>query len=157
MKISQIIQETSTTSGSVAPVEHGFVKMQTRNLGVYGGKKVGNLLKGKKTNKPFANSVNESAEISETDLSEQDLIVVPGQGRSLKTGFVKHDPDRAEHEGQTLKNSLHTIIRVATHLDKELSVRDNFPEWVSEKVGATKSMMVNVMNYLTNLKNWRHG
>jgi hypothetical protein len=127
MKISQIIQETSTTAGSVAPVEHGFVKMQTRNPGVYGGNKVGNLLKGKKTSKPFANSVNESAEISETDLSEQDLIVVPGQGRLKKSGFIKHDPDKAEHEGETLKNSLHTIVRVASHLNKELSVKANFP------------------------------
>ena len=60
MKISQIIQET-TTAGSIAPTEHGFVKMQTRNPSVYGGNKVGNLLKGKKTNKAFANSLNEAA------------------------------------------------------------------------------------------------
>ena len=106
MKISQIIQETSTTAGSVAPVEHGFVKMQTRNPGVYGGKKVGNLLKGKKTSKPFANSVNESAEISEQDLSEQDLIVVPGQGRSVKTGFVPHDKDRTDHEVEMARSDL---------------------------------------------------
>ena len=53
MKINQIIQET-TTAGAVAPVEHGFVKMQTRNPSVYGGTKAGNLLKGKKTNKPYA-------------------------------------------------------------------------------------------------------
>ena len=152
MKISQIIQETSTTAGSVAPTEHGFVKMQTRNPSVYGGKKVGNLLKGKKTSKPFANSVNESAEISEADLSEQDLIVVPGQGRLKKSGFVKHDPDKAEHEGETLKNSLHTIVRVASHLDKELSVRANFPEWVSEKIGAVKSDMVSVMDYIISAK-----
>jgi len=152
MKISQIIQETSTTAGSVAPVEHGFVKMQTRNPSVYGGNKVGNLLKGKKTSKPFANSVNESAEISEADLSEQDLIVVPGQGRLKKSGFVKHDPDKAEHEGETLKNSLHTIVRVASHLDKELSVRANFPEWVSEKIGAVKSDMVSVMDYIISAK-----
>ena len=152
MKISQIIQETSTTAGSVAPTEHGFVKMQTRNPSVYGGKKVGNLLKGRKTSKPFANSVNESAEISEADLSEQDLIVVPGQGRLKKSGFVKHDPDKAEHEGETLKNSLHTIVRVASHLDKELSVRANFPEWVSEKIGAVKSDMVSVMDYIISAK-----
>jgi hypothetical protein len=31
MKISQIIQET-TTAGSVAPTEMGFVKMQTLSL-----------------------------------------------------------------------------------------------------------------------------
>lgn len=51
----------STTSGSVAPVAHAFVKMQSRSPSVYGDQKVGSLLKGKKTNKPFANSLNEGA------------------------------------------------------------------------------------------------
>jgi len=90
--------------------------------------------------------------VNETELSEQDLIVVPGQGRLKKSGFVKHDPDKAEHEGETLKNSLHTIVRVASHLDKELSVRANFPEWVSEKIGAVKSDMVSVMDYIISSK-----
>lgn len=94
--------------------------------------------------------------VNEADLSEDDLILVPGIGRKLKSGFIKHDPDRAEHEGQTLKNSLHTIIRVATHLDKELSVRDNFPEWVSEKIGAVKSNIVTVMDYLISAKEMQH-
>lgn len=58
MKINQIIAET-TTSGSIAPVSHSFVKMQSRNPSVYSGDKPGTLLKGKKTKKPFANSVNE--------------------------------------------------------------------------------------------------
>jgi hypothetical protein len=156
MKINQIISET-TTAGVIATVNSPLGATQSRgNPSIYGGKKVGSLFKGKKTKAPYANSINESAEISEADLSEQDLIVVPGQGRSLKTGFVKHDPDRAEHEGQTLKNSLHTIIRVASHLDKELSTRDNFPEWVSEKIGATKSMMVSVMDYLISAKEMQH-
>lgn len=57
MKINQIIQET-TTSGSVAPVSHGFVKMQTRSP-VVNSKKGNNLLTGKVTNKKYANSVNE--------------------------------------------------------------------------------------------------
>jgi hypothetical protein len=187
MKINQIIQET-TTAGSSAPTEHAFVKMQTRNPSVYGDQKVGSLFKGKKTNKPFANSINEGAvkqysmdlkeltdeefkkkykktkqearkamkekpePVNEAHLEEDDIIVVPGQGRLKKTGFVKHDPDRAEHEGETLKNSLHTIIRVASELDKQLSTRDNFPEWVSEKVGTVKSMMVSVADYLTSSK-----
>jgi hypothetical protein len=191
MKISQIIQET-TTAGSIAPTEHAFVKMQTRNPSVYGDQKVGSLFKGKKTNKPFANSINEGAvkqyvmdlkeltdeefkkkykktkqeartamkekpeTVNEADLQEDDIIVVPGQGRLKKTGFVKHDPDRAEHEGETLKNSLHTIIRVASELDKRLSTRDNFPEWVSEKVGTVKSMMVSVADYLTSSKEMQH-
>jgi len=94
--------------------------------------------------------------VNEDDLSEQDLIVIPGQGRLRGTGFTKHDPDRAEHEGETLKNSLHTIIRVATHLDKRLSTSSEFPEWVSEKIGATKSMMVGVMDYLISSQEMQH-
>jgi len=94
--------------------------------------------------------------VNEDDLSEQDLIVIPGQGRLRGTGFTKHDPDRAEHEGQTLKNSLHTIIRLATHLDKELTVRDNFPEWVSEKVGSIKGDMLAVMNYIISSQEMQH-
>lgn len=90
--------------------------------------------------------------VEEAELQEDDLILIPGQGLTRRTGFVKHDPDKAEHEGETLKNSLHTIIRVATHLNKELSTRDNFPEWVSEKIGSIKGMMVSVMDYLISAK-----
>jgi hypothetical protein len=147
MKISQIIQET-TTSGAVAPVAHAFVKMQSRNPSVYGDTKAGNLLKGKKTKAPYVNSVNEGKKVDEAKLEEDDIIMVPGKGLKVKPGFHKIDPDKAEHEGQTLKNSLHTIIRVATHLNKELETKDNFPEWVSEKIGAIKSNMVTVMDYL---------
>ena len=94
--------------------------------------------------------------VNEDDLSEQDLIVIPGQGRLKRTGFVKHDMDHGEHEGETLKNSLHTIIRVATHLDKRLSTSSEFPEWVSEKIGAVKSNMVTVMDYLISSQEMQH-
>jgi hypothetical protein len=94
-------------------------------------------------------------EVNEQEIAEQDLIVMPG-GKRLRTGFIPHDPDRAEHEGQTLKNSLHTIIRVATHLNDRLSTRDNFPEWVSEKIGAVKSNMVTVMDYLISSQEMQH-
>ena len=151
MKIKQITE--TTTAGAIATVNSPLGGTQSRgNPSIYGGKKVGSLFKGKKTSAPYANSVNESAEISEAHLEEDDIIVVPGQGRSRKSGFVKHDPDRAENEGQTLKNSLHTIVRVASHLDKELSVRDNFPEWVSEKIGSVKGDMVAIMDYLISSK-----
>ena len=66
----------------------------------------------------------------------------------LQKQGVAENFDDGEPEGETLKNSLHTIIRVATHLDRELDVRDDFPEWVSEKVGSIKELMVNVMDYL---------
>jgi len=95
-------------------------------------------------------------EVTEDDLSEQDLIIIPGQGRLRKTGFVKHDLDQGEHEGHTLKNSLHTIVRAASDLDKRLSVQSEFPEWVSEKIGAAKGMMVSVMDYLISSQEMQH-
>ena len=113
--------------------------------------------KYKKTKQEARKAMKEKpSQVDEARLEEDDVILVPGQGRIRKSGFVKHDPDRAEHEGQTLKNSLHTIIRVAQQLDKELSTKDNFPEWVSEKVGSVKSMMVAVADYLQSAKEMSH-
>jgi len=151
MKISQIIQETSTTSGSVAPTELGFVKMQTRNPSVYGGKKVGNLLKGKKTNKPFANSVNESAELSEADLSEQDLIVVPGQGRNVKTGFISHDKDRTDHEVEMAISDLFSAGKNAEkiyNIVRSVSEEEGLEGWVQEKIIKANDYLNTVREYL---------
>ena len=114
------------------------------------------FLKKYKKTKAQVKAELKNSKVNEEDISEQDFIVIPGQGRLKKTGFLKHDPDKAEHEGETLKNSLHTIIRVATHLDKVLSTQDEFPEWVSEKIGATKSMMVGIMDYLLSAREMQH-
>ena len=154
MKINQIIVETSTTSGVMATVAKPIGGVLTRPE-VAGIKPISQL--GGKKKGPYANSLSEGKKkVQEAELSEDDVILVPGQGRKFKPGFHKIDPDKAEHEGQTLKNSLHTIIRVATALDKELSTKDNFPEWVSEKIGATKSMMVAVAEYLQSSKEMQH-
>ena len=71
-------------------------------------------------------------------------------------GMMKDPTETMEPEGETLKNSLHTIIRVATHLDKRLDINDDFPEWVSEKMGAIKGMMVSVMDYLISTQEMEH-
>lgn len=157
MKIKQIVSETATTAGSVATVAQPLGEVEKR-APVSGLEPAEKVMKGKAKKKgPYANSISESKKrIEEADLSEEDIILVPGQGRKLKSGFIKHDPDRAEHEGETLKNSLHTIMRVAKELDEELSTRDNFPEWVSEKIGATKSMIVTVADYLISSKEMKH-
>lgn len=86
--------------------------------------------------------------VHEAHLEEDDLILVPGQGHRLKTGFHAFDPDKAEHEGETLKNSLRTIARNAKELHNRLENSDQFPEWVSEKIGTIKGMMVAVTEYL---------
>ena len=191
MKISQIIQET-TTSGSIAPTEHGFVKMQTRNPSVYGGNKVGNLLKGKKTSKPFANSLNEAAmkdlaydlqtmkpaefqkkygksreemksamskqpqqrpspPVNEADLSEQDLIVVPGQGRSVKTGFISHDKDRTDHEVEMARSDLFSAAKNAQQvysMIKDVSEDEGLDGWVQEKIIKANDYLNTIREYL---------
>jgi hypothetical protein len=150
MKINQIVQET-TTSGSVAPVEHGFVKMQTRNPGVYGNTKAGNLLKGKKTSKPFANSVNESAELSEADLQEDDIIVLPGQGRKLKTGFVPHGKSRVDHEVEMARSDLMSAAKNAESIYRMIestSEDEGLQGWVQEKIIKANDYLNSVREYL---------
>ena len=110
----------------------------------------------KKYGKTKAEIKASMTKVNEDDLAEQDLIVIPGQGRLRRTGFVKHDLDQGEHEGHTLKNSLHTIARAASELDERLSVQSEFPEWVSEKIGAAKGMMVTVMDYLISSQEMQH-
>ena len=194
MKISQIIQETTTAGSIASSVDHSFVKMQTRNPSVYGGNKAGNLLKGKKTNKPFANSVNESkmkdlaydmevmkpAEfqkkygksreqmkaspinkpaqpqkpippVNEADLSEQDLILVPGQGHKLKTGFVPHDKDRTDHE---IEMAISDLFQTGKNAEKIYNIVRNISEeeglegWVQEKIIKANDYLNTVREYL---------
>ena len=182
MKINQIVQET-TTAGSVAPVEHGFVKMQTRSPSVYGNTKAGSLFKGKKTNKPFANSINEGAmkqlsmdlkggvdglsdeefqkkykmtkqearkeltanrkdnkkpeKVNEADLQEDDIIVVPGHGRTRKTGFTKHGQSRIDHEVEMARSDVLATMknaRVIYELLKNKSEEEGLEGWVQEKL-----------------------
>jgi hypothetical protein len=154
MRFKQIVE--TTTAGSVATVAQPMMTQTRENVNVPGLKPVKQLMKGKPNKKgPYANSIVES-KVTEDDLAEQDLIVIPGQGRLRRTGFVKHDLDQGEHEGQTLKNSLHTIARAASDLDKRLSTQSEFPEWVSEKIGAAKGMMVTVMDYLVSSQEMQH-
>ena len=137
MKISQIIQET-TTAGSVATVSSPLGATQARsNPSIYGGKKAGSLFKGKKTSKPFANSVNESAEINEADLQEDDIIVVPGHGRKLKTGFIPHGQSRVDHEVEMARSDILATIKNAKALYELLQHRseeEGLEGWVQEKI-----------------------
>jgi hypothetical protein len=150
MKINQIVQET-TTSGSVAPVEHGFVKMQTRSPSVYGNTKAGSLFKGKKTKAPYANSINESAELSEADLQEDDIILVPGQGRKMKTGFVPHGQSRVDHEVEMARSDLLSAAKNAEaifNLIEATSEDEGLQGWVQEKIIKANDYLNSVREYL---------
>jgi arginine deiminase len=116
MRITQIVNETSagaTGSGSVATVSSPLGATQTRNASIYGDKKVGNLLKGKKTNKPFANSVSEGKKVDEAKLDEDDIIIVPGQKIKRKTGFVQHGQSRVDHEVEMARSDVLATMKNA--------------------------------------------
>jgi phage anti-repressor protein len=88
------------------------------------------------------------SELKEASLSEEDVILVPGQSPRLRAGFHAHDPDKADHELETVKNSLKTIMRNAQELYSHLESSTQFPEWVSEKIGQIKGMMTSVSDYM---------
>jgi hypothetical protein len=187
MKITDIVTE-STTSGSIATVAAPMAT-QSRNASIYGGKKGGDLLTGKKTNKKYANSVNESKmkelamdirnmdngnfkkkygkdkehmklalgdpdakkTVQEADLQEDDLIIVPGQGRSRKTGFIKHGESRLDHEVEMARSDLFSAAKNAKQvyeLIADLSEEEGLEGWVQEKIIKANDYLNTIREYL---------
>ena len=150
MKIKQITE--TTTSGSIATVDSALGGTQSRgNPSIYGGKKVGTLFKGKKTKAPYANSVNESAELSEAHLEEDDVIVVPGQGRSRKNGLVPHGQSRLDHEVEMARSDLFSAAKNAQQvysMIKDVSEDEGLDGWVQEKIIKANDYLNTIREYL---------
>ena len=150
MKIKQITE--TTTAGSIATVNSPLGGTQSRgNPSIYGGKKVGTLFKGKKTSAPYANSINESAELSEAHLEEDDVIVVPGQGRKTKTGFVPHGQSRVDHEVEMARSDLFQAAKNAQQvfsMIKDVSEDQGLDGWVQEKIIKANDYLNTVREYL---------
>ena len=189
MKINDIYE--STTAGSIATVATPM-STQKRNgvgKGVYGNEKAGNLLTGKKTNKPYANSkVNESKmkelandmrdmdngnfqkkykkskeqlkfvlgdptkkTVQEAQLEEDDVIIVPGQGRTRKTGFIKHGESRLDHEVEMARSDLFSAAKNAKQvyeLIADVSEEEGLEGWVQEKIIKANDYLNTIREYL---------
>jgi hypothetical protein len=143
MKIKQVLESSAgaTASGSVATVAMPMGKPQ---------KRAGSLFKGKTTNKPFyegdatdveglepikkvmkgkakkkgpyANSIVEN-KISEAELSEQDLIINPGQLIKKDKSFIPHKADRRDHEVSMARSELLAAAKSAMRLYELLKDR----------------------------------
>jgi hypothetical protein len=150
MKIKQITE--TTTAGSIATVNSPLGGTQSRgNPSIYGGKKVGSLFKGKKTSAPYANSINESAELSEAQLEEDDVIVVPGQGRSRKNGFVPHGQSRIDHEVEMARSDLFSAAKNAQQvylMIKDVGEDEGLDGWVQEKIIKANDYLNTIREYL---------
>lgn len=188
MKINDIVTE-STTAGSIATVAAPMTT-QSRNASIYGGKKVGNLLTGKKTKAKYANSVNESKmkelatdirnmdngnfkkkygktkeqltsvlgdpnakkpTVHEATLEEDDLILVPGQGHRLKSGFIPHGESRIDHEVEMARSDLFSAAKNAKQVYEmiaDLSEEEGLEGWVQEKIIKANDYLNTVREYL---------
>jgi len=152
MKVKQITESTAgaTASGSVAPVAMPLGKMETRMQKppkapkVAKGKKYGNVIsEGKmkelaydlqhmdpgnfkkkygKTKDEMKASLKE-AKVSEAEIVEQDLIVVPGMRRSKDTSFIPHKADRRDHEVEMARSDLYAAAKDAMRIYKLLKDR----------------------------------
>jgi len=143
MKVNDVFE--STTSGAVATVSSPIGGMKTRGQGVYPNKKSGNLLKGKTTKSKYPNS------LSEDELAEQDLILVPGQGTKVKPGFIPHDKDRTDHEVEMARSDLFQCAKNAKtvyDLIKDVSEDDGIEGWVQEKIIKANDYLNTIREYL---------
>ena len=69
------------------------------------------------------------------------------EGVCNECGYTE-DSSKGELDGEMLKNSIHTIARIAAHLDSIVSVEDQFPEWLIEKIGQAKEAVSSAMQYV---------
>jgi hypothetical protein len=135
MKINDIFE--STTSGSVASVAMPVGGTQ---------KRAGSLFKGKKTNKKFYES-----EVSEAEVNEADLILVPGQGKKLKPGLIPKDQDRTDHEVEMARSDLYQAAKNAQKvyaLIQHLSEEEGLEGWVQEKIIKANDYLNTIREYL---------
>ena len=89
--------------------------------------------------------------VTEAELSEQDLIVVPGQGRKMKTGFVPHGASRLDHEVEMARSDLFSAAQNAQKvysMIKNMSEEEGLEGWVQEKIIKANDYLNTIREYL---------
>ncbi len=89
--------------------------------------------------------------VQEADLQEDDLIIVPGQGRSRKTGLIKHGESRLDHEVEMARSDLFSAAKNAKQvyeLIADVSEEEGLEGWVQEKIIKANDYLNTVREYL---------
>ena len=89
--------------------------------------------------------------IEEAQLDEDDLIIVPGQGRRLKSGFIPHDQDRRDHEVEMARSDLMSAAKNAESIYRMIestSEDEGLQGWVQEKIIKANDYLNTVREYL---------
>ena len=148
MKFNEITENASagaTGAGSVSSVASPM-GTQSRNPSIYGDKKAGNLLTGKRSKGKYANSVDarkqtkkvNEAKVEEAEVSEAEVLVVKGaKPRDRKSGFVKHGESRVDHEVKMAKADLFATAKNAQEIMmylKDRSEEEGIKGWMQSYI-----------------------
>lgn len=89
--------------------------------------------------------------MDEAKLDEEDLILVPGQGHRLKSGFISHDKDRTDHEVEMARSDLFQSAKNAKkvyELIANISEEVGLEGWVQEKIIKANDYLNTIREYL---------
>lgn len=89
--------------------------------------------------------------VHEADLQEDDLILVPGQGITRKTGFIKHGESRVDHEVEMARSDLFQAAKNAKQIYEliaDLTEEEGLEGWVQEKIIKANDYLNTVREYL---------
>lgn len=157
MKIEHIINET-TTAGAVSSVAMPLGQTQRRTTeNVKGLIPAEKVLKAKKKG-PYANSLSEGKDkkpVIEADLQEDDLIIIPGQSKRLKAGFIPKAQDRTDHEVEMAKADLLALYKNTKSVlmcIKDISEDEGLEGWVQEKIIKASDYMNTLAEYFEGKK-----
>jgi len=143
----------ATTTGAVATVEKPLGELQrrtkppeTRNpvaknasAAIGGGAAGAHKDKKKNASVPRKEKHKKSFMESEANVSDRELDTIDPQ-------------DQGEEEGSFVKNQIHTMLRVLTHLEHAIGDEEDLPEWVQMKLSQAQQSVVGVMDYMISEK-----
>jgi hypothetical protein len=183
MKITQIVQETTTSGSVAtvdAPLFKQSRKGDNLLTGTKTKKKYANsisegkmkelamdLKSGKDglTDEEFKKKYGKSKQemrksleskpeqVKEAEISEQDLILVPGQGRRMKPGFISKAADRTDREVEMALGDLFQAAKNAKmtyDMLKDISEDEGIEGWVQEKIIKASDYLNTIREYLEN-------
>jgi hypothetical protein len=90
-------------------------------------------------------------DVSEAKLDEEDIIIVPGQGKRLKPGLITKAKDRTDHE---VEMALSDLFQSAKNAKQVYELIKDIPEtvgiegWVQEKIIKASDYLNTVREYL---------
>ena len=97
--------------------------------------------------------------VQEAHLEEDDVIIVPGQGHKLKSGFIPHGQSRIDHEVEMARSDLFSAAKNAKkvyELIADLTEEEGLEGWVQEKIIKANDYLNTIREYLEGKELQKH-